>query len=550
MSLFRRLSPVPKNRSTHVGVGEGLPQGRGPGLPPPDSGAPGPAERVAVIVVHGIGQQAPFETLEMVAEALRSAEARAHGMAPPLTVRIARVRGRELPRAEVRVTTAQGRPRDVHLYECYWAPLTEGKVTTGEAVRFLLDSGVRGMRLCGFLKWSFDRYLFDRPITFQIPKVAFFQFLGVVAVLLSLVAINAMMVGLLTAKTLARGIVGPPADALVADLTVDLARGLIGIFGGVLLATWIPRLLRRRQAPAPAAGPRVIPAWAAWLAWGFMLAAFAGIVLTALAMLAHGWAHLRGEAARLAQGPIADLFPLRGRWGLIPCLVAAATWLGAAVVNLGVRRFLLQYAGDVAAYVSAHTVSKFSEVRAAIQARALEVFDAVYHARDDAGRGFAYPDVVVAGHSLGSLVAYDALDQLLVREGAEAPAAPAPGADLPGVADRTRMFLTFGSPLDKTAFIFRAQHLRPAGAREALAAARQPMILDYRLRPERWVNLRSPHDWISGTLEYYDDRDQVESRRKWVENRTDPEAVTPLAAHNEYWQGRMLADTLHEAVGG
>src|SRR5439155_2609361 len=49
VSLFRRLSPVPKNRSTHVGVGEGLPQGRGPGLPPPDSGAPGPAERVAVI---------------------------------------------------------------------------------------------------------------------------------------------------------------------------------------------------------------------------------------------------------------------------------------------------------------------------------------------------------------------------------------------------------------------------------------------------------------------------------------------------------------------
>jgi hypothetical protein len=116
------------------------------------------------------------------------------------------------------------------------------------------------------------------------------------------------------------------------------------------------------------------------------------------------------------------------------------------------------------------------------------------------------------------------------------------------VAARTRMFLTFGSPLDKTAFIFRAQREHPAGAREALAAAVQPMILSYDSRPVRWVNLHSPNDWISGSLEFYDDRDQATRGSQWVENRQDPEASEPLAAHNQYWHGATLSKCLYEAV--
>ncbi len=144
------------------------------------------------------------------------------------------------------------------------------------------------------------------------------------------------------------------------------------------------------------------------------------------------------------------------------------------------------------------------------------------------------------GHSLGSLIAYDALNALLVKDALEEGSL--------AVAGRTRMFLTLGSPLDKTAFIYRAQRLRPTGAREALAAARQPMILDYRWRPVRWVNIHSPNDWIGGSLDYYDDRDQESYRSQWVENVEDPEASTPLAAHIEYWRGRVLSERLYQAV--
>ncbi|MEK7331270.1 MAG: hypothetical protein AAB113_10765 [Candidatus Eisenbacteria bacterium] len=548
MRLFRTRSAVPVSRSTHVGVGEALPPARqeeadaAPSRPSAER-----PDRVAVIVAHGMGQQAHFETLEEVAEVLRAAEARARGGAPPVTVRIARLDGRELPRAEIRVTTAAGRPRDVHLYESYWAPLTEGRVTTAEVVRFLVGSGLRGMRLCGFLKWSFERYMFDRPIRFEIPKYAFFQFLAVVLVLLALLAINAVMVAVLASRAVAVSAGGWPGDPLLADLTADLGLGLAGIFGGVLVAVATPRVFRRlfrRPRPGERA-PRGTPAWVMVVAWAFMLGALASIVATAVALLWHGWAHLHGAPDRLVRGPLVDaVFAGFGTrpWNLRQWVALLVTWAGGGAINLFARRFLLQYVGDVAAYISSHTVSKFAEVRTAIQARSLEVADAVYRARDGAGVGFEYPGVVVVGHSLGSVIAYDALNAMLVRDALSDPPLE--------VAARTRMFLTFGSPLDKTGFIFRAQRRRPAGAREALAAARQPMILDYRWRPVRWVNIHSPNDWISGSLEYYDDRDQAARRPQWVENLTDPEASTPLAAHNQYWRGVTLAERLYEAVTG
>ena len=548
MTPFESQTASQVSLSTHVGVGDAQPARLEQAQAAPTPPAAEPPERVAVIVAHGMGQQAHFETLEQVAELLRAAEARSHGVAPPITVRIARLGARELPRAEIRVTTAAGRPREVHLYESYWAPLTEGKVTTAEATRFLVGSGIRGMRLCGFLNWSFERYLFDRPIRFEIPIYAFFQFLAIVLVLLALLAINAVMVTLLASRTIAPGVAGPAGDALFADLTADLGLGLAGIFAGVLVSASVPRIFRRlfRRELSGESAPRGIHVWVMVVAWAFMLGALASIVVTAVALLVHGWAHvMRGEPERLVRGALVDaLFASLDRrpWGLRQWVAILATWAGGGAVTLFARRFLLQYVGDVAVYISAHTVSKFNQVRTAIQAKALAVVDAVYRARDDAGTAYEYGSVVVVGHSLGSVIAYDALNAMLVHDAFATPPLH--------VAARTRMFLTFGSPLDKTAFIFRAQRLRAAGAREALAAAYQPMILDYQRRPLRWVNIHSPNDWISGRLDYYDDRDQTDYRPQWIENIKDPEASTPLGAHNEYWHGRTLADRLHEAVVG
>ena len=535
--------------STHVHVGRPMQAGRPTGAAGvPAAAAATPPDRVAVVVAHGMGQQAHFQTLEEVAEIVRAAEARRHGSAPPVTVRLVSFGGRALPCAEIQVTAASGGPRHVHLYECYWAPLTEGKVTTAEAAWFLLTSGARGMLRCGFLRWSFDRFLFQRPITFQVPKHTLLQFLAALAVIGSLLITNLLVISVVGARVLGGGGGGAgrwPSHALFADLTSDLALGLGGILVGALGALMLSGEDRRwwrrhRAADAPA---RRAPGWVVVGSWLLMLGALAGIVATATALIAHAWYHMApGTVRQVHVWPLEPVFADfgGGRWTLAQWVVVLATWAGGLFVNWQVRAFLLQYVGDVAAYVSSHTVSRFNDAREAIKARALETAEAVYRAPGGAGERFFYPGVVVVGHSLGSVIAYDTLNALLVQdtlaEGALA------------VADRTRTFLTFGSPLDKTAFIYRAQRLRPAGAREALAAAKQPMILDYRSRPARWINIHSRHDWISGALHYYDDPDQTGERTRWVENLEDPEASTPLAAHVEYWENQLLADRLYQAV--
>ncbi|HKQ58269.1 MAG TPA: hypothetical protein VJY35_10420, partial [Candidatus Eisenbacteria bacterium] len=469
----------------------------------------------------------------------------ARGTAPPVTVRIVTLGGRAVPRAEVRVTTALGRPRDVHLYECYWAPVTEGKVTTAEALWFLVGSGFRGMQHCEFRRWWFERYLFERPIRFDIPKHVLLQFVAALTLIGSLLVINAIMVTVLASRTLAGGGGRWPSDALLADLTCDLFLGLAAMGASVAGAMLLPEAVRRWFRRTPSDRPRRLPDWVTGLSWALMVGALASIVAIAWTLVAHAWHHMSpGEPRQVHVWPLEAVFAGfgSGPWTWYQWVIVLATWAGGGVVNWQVRRFLLQYVGDVAAYVSSHTVSRFNEVRDQIQARSLEIARAVYRAPAPSGEGFLYPGVVMVGHSLGSVVAYDALNALLVDESL---------SDRPlSVAERTRMLLTFGSPLDKTAFIYRAQQLRPTGAREALAAARQPMILDYRRRPARWVNLHSRHDWISGSLQYYDDTDQREERDRWVENLEDPEATTPLAAHVEYWHGRLLADRLYEGVTG
>jgi hypothetical protein len=112
--------------------------------------------------------------------------------------------------------------------------------------------------------------------------------------------------------------------------------------------------------------------------------------------------------------------------------------------------------------------------------------------------------------------------------------------------DRTPLFLTFGSPLDKTAFIFGAQGHGTTEAREALAASVQPLIQGYEYRPESWINIYSPWDILGGKLDLYD-LPKATDRRK-VNNIEDPEATTLLMAHTEYWNDSLLVRTLYGAI--
>jgi hypothetical protein len=154
--------------------------------------------------------------------------------------------------------------------------------------------------------------------------------------------------------------------------------------------------------------------------------------------------------------------------------------------------------------------------------------------------------VVVVGHSLGSVLAYDTLNALINLDNVSAAGARR------NVVQRTRSLITFGSPLDKTAFIFRTQSNHPKDQiREQLAASVQPLILSYKLfRPPtfKWINIWSKRDIISGELNYYDDPHTHALDRRPIENMIDPDAWVPLFAHTQYWKDPMLADQLYHYV--
>ncbi len=483
-------------------------------LPPNQSGVRGVADAdasdadVAILVCHGMGQQVHFETLEDIVRCLKDP------VVPDVSgslqnVTYCQVGETRLPRADVRLTdTRPGKSRDqcVHLYEAWWAPLTEGKIGLGEVVTFLFRAAYDGIRTVRAGKRAqppgFERYLFGEPRQYPTGGHATVRrLLAVALVLVALIFLN-LVVGLVTSASVLTpsGTAWPPLD-IVSAITWDVL--LIGLGGGGLLG--LVAYLGRSHRVA--------------------IAALAVVVVTAALV-----------ASRLIHG--SDCFP---RWNLwlteFPRVVVAVPWLILLGVSWYAKGLVVQYLGDVAIYVQSHRVNRFYETRQAMKECALVVARAVYAQR--------YRRVIVVGHSLGSVIAYDTLNTLVNDDDL----GPGPFRD---VVQRTAALVTFGSPLDKTAFLFRSHVGRDAPVRERLAAMAQPLIQDYRLRPGVWLNIFAPADWISGQLDFYDPPvapDFVGPPDPWrVRNIVDPDATRPLAAHTAYWKNPCLARLLQLAV--
>ncbi|MBV8520033.1 MAG: hypothetical protein JO197_21755 [Acidobacteria bacterium] len=231
-------------------------------------------------------------------------------------------------------------------------------------------------------------------------------------------------------------------------------------------------------------------------------------------------------------------------------MLALLTWLLLAGSALFVRSFLIQYVGDVAIYVAPHMVDRFFDLRIRIKAVVWRAARAVYACVGEDGE-LLYDKVVIAGHSLGSVVVYDVLNRLINEDDLAGGAAPECCEDAPvellDVSRRTKLLLTFGSPLDKTAFVFARNDPHGGSERDALASSVQPLIA--RERDFAWVNVWTPFDILGGSLEFYDtpegDPDRNEPR---VVNKIDPDAITPIAAHNEFWHNSLIYKYMYYAL--
>jgi hypothetical protein len=182
--------------------------------------------------------------------------------------------------------------------------------------------------------------------------------------------------------------------------------------------------------------------------------AIVGLLVIALLVVA-----LIVKFVRLGEGTAEPLLTLR----------RGLSWPVLILVSAYVRSLLIQYVGDVAAYITPYRLDRFADLREQIKQCVLRRMRAVYAARGPHGNNLEYDQVFVVGHSLGAVVVYDALNRLinddliafnrLIND------------DLTGAKDplnvlkRTRLLLTFGAPLDKVAFLFALQATQTSEAR-------------------------------------------------------------------------------------
>lgn len=468
-----------------------------------------------------MGQQVRFETIDLLARALSRDEHRRTGQPVPAVPRLVQLGSEALWRVELELTGPDGTRHPVHVYEAYWAPLTQGKITLAETVRLLIGAGVDGVRYGLLPPRVLPRYLFGRWVRFPLRPGLAALFLLLLLDVLALVAVNLTMTATLAVRLLnGNGSTAWPSDSLLGDLTVDFAwlAASFLITGAALGLAYVSQ--RRNWRDSAPATRHAVPQAIIWALIGVTLA---GIAAVGGLVVFHLVAHF-----------VAD----RPAWSWQPSWwCAAAVWAVVMAGSAVVRWFLIEFIGDTGIYVSSHRVNRFFETRQAIRDASHSVTAAIYQFG-------GYERHILVGHSLGSAIAYDTFNRMVNDDSLRTQPLE--------VARRTALFLSFGSVLDKTAFLFRVQ-TTDCDIREMLAAATQPMISEAAARP-RWINIYSPHDPLGGSLEYYDPPGEPGTGAVGgplpapVSNVQDPDAWIPLIAHVQYWTNHTFVETLVAAV--
>ena len=586
----------------------------------------------AIFVTHGMGQQIPYQTLDQIAEGLLREDALRFPKKPQPKTNVASVelgeKRERMQRIELQLGPAGTAGCDVHVYEGYWAPLTEGQVTLRNVMSFLLNGGSNGIANAN---GEFRRWLFGGYRSFVTPVRTVLYLLIALAVAVSLVAINTAIVAVAAARS---PLVQAPSwltDGFVGDLSTAF-NGLLlfaGLFAAILaLAAYRPKwrlgvpsavlfvpalfaiiataialpclffihVKQNKIDPEMSRGkvdPEVLAPGHPWVEvlnsvvqWAIV--GLAGLALLGILVWLVRRIVVRGRskmaekdlAHRLSfiamavfclivAGLIAEgvLFGLKARHlpgiGAAHTLLRDVSWPVLVALSLFIRNFLIQYAGDVAVYVTPHRLDRFNDLRSRIQECVLGRARAIYEERgagSPEGPGaFYYNKVFIAGHSLGSVISYDVLNRLI----SEDDAAVKRGDASRGTRERTALLLTFGSPLDKTAFLFAVQGQNKTDeAREALVASVQPMIVDKELREGLpWINVYSPWDLFGGYLKFYDppvDPPPVTppggtsavAKPPGVINCADDGALALLLAHTQYWRkDGVIYKLLYERLG-
>jgi hypothetical protein len=188
-----------------------------------------------------------------------------------------------------------------------------------------------------------------------------------------------------------------------------------------------------------------------------------------------------------------------------------------------INKMMIDYVGDIVAYTGTDKKSEHHKIRQTIIKGASEYILSLLKSSD-------YDRIIIVGHSLGSVIAYNALNRINLKINLDPELSP--------LAEKIRGLITFGSPLDKIAFFFREQvskqeylrgqiidHIHSFKAKNWYAENSADILkseIKQFLDDIHWINFWDPKDPISGELDFYkvDQNLALDMKGKWGTSHT------------------------------
>jgi hypothetical protein len=210
--------------------------------------------------------------------------------------------------------------------------------------------------------------------------------------------------------------------------------------------------------------------------------------------------------------------------------------------------------GDIVVYNTTDPKSNHFKVRRQVLAGAVTCLRRLVEPEEDQPHG-PYGRVLLAGHSLGSQIAFDALNRLnhLITQndlrGINSDGTyTEPSNGFSRITDVLGGFITFGSPLDKIAFFIREQsekyeYIKIQMLRNYHCFKQRSMPIiptpKFMLDPAiprlfddiRWINYHDKHDPVSGKLDFYE---------KLVNVHCDFRGNKFSFSHGWYWNSKNM----------
>lgn len=494
------------------------------------------SRKQALLIIHGIGEQNPYETLDSFARGvftyLRDA-LHVHAKAKLCPIEIAHKdwtqvgmriglfdKDRELPECPESSAHAAKHGEDepdarVDLFEYYWAPLTEDKLTAVETVKWVLFTDLTPLKyfVDDLQEMIGAQHMGRLRATGKALKLYARELARVLLLYVPLAAGLGLLLHWLSGTH-------SWTEALKNIFAHSLAY-LTVVHGAILLLYFLTALMgwfglqglwELKQYPGAAIETIGDVVW---------------LVLDAL-----------GAAVFLAVALELDLRPGRYvAWHVLRRVFGNGHWqpLAGAALAWIVGYAMTAYVADVAVYTNMDAKSKNFVTRNAI----LDGSTAALKMLLACGE---YDRVILAGHSLGSVIAYDTINEILAQYNAN----PSPQQDdRPELAltlaqlESLKGLVTFGCPLDKIYYFFR-EHVK---RNQAIRAQILSMLHSFRKKRSGrdygkfefnyhfgqldelvWLNAWARMDFVSGRLQFY----RVNNQRQFC-------YATPVLAHLSYW---------------